>query len=58
MLQSMGLQRVGHDLVTEQQQQQWLLYNVVLVTMLCGKVNQLCVYIYPLLFGFSSHLGH
>ena len=25
MLQSMGLQRVGHDLVTEQQRQLWIL---------------------------------
>ena len=23
-----------------------------------GKVNQLCVHIYPLFFGFLSHLGH
>ena len=30
VLQSMGLQRVGHNLVTEQQQQ--LIYNVVLVS--------------------------
>ena len=25
--------------------------------LLYGKVNQLCVYIYPLYFGLPSHLG-
>ena len=26
--------------------------------LLCSEVNELYVYIYPLLFGFPSHLGH
>ena len=34
----------------------WLLYNVI-VFLLCSKVNQLYVYIFPFFFGFSSHLG-
>jgi len=28
------------------------------VLLLYSKVNQLCIYIYPLFFGFPSHLGH
>ena len=55
MLQSMGSQRVRHNLMIEQQKQQ-LLYNVVFL--LHNKVIQPYIYKYPLFLGFPSHLGH
>ena len=34
MLQSMGLQRVGHDLVTEQQQQRFIKHDLSLLLLI------------------------
>ena len=53
MLQSMVLQRVGHDLVTEQQ----LFYNAVLLSTAQQNESALC-YTHIPCFGFHSHLGH
>ena len=69
MLQSMGLQIIGHHLLTEQQLLKILLnlFSFLLeyscFTMMCyfllySKLNKLYVYIYPLFFAFPSHLGH
>ena len=33
-------------------------FTVLCYILLYSKVNQLCIYIYPLPFGFLSHLGH
>ena len=52
MLQSTGLQSVGHDLVTEQQQQQSLLYNVVLVSAVQRSESALCLRLPPLFWIF------
>ena len=31
---------------------------LLIVGFYCTAVNQLCVHLYPLVFGFPSHLGH
>ena len=33
-------------------------FTVLCYFLLYSKMNQMCVYIYPLVFGFPSHLGH
>ena len=43
VLQSMGSQKVGHDLATEQ----WLLYNVVLVSAFQHHEPAGCIHIFP-----------
>ena len=57
MLQSMGSQRVRHDLATERQQQQ-----IVDLTMcsfqVYSKVIQLYINIYLFFFSFFSHTGY
>ena len=35
-----------------------LLYNAMLIFAKQQSESALCIYIYPLFFGFSSHLGH
>ena len=37
---------------------QCLCSTVLCPFLLCSKVNQLSIYIYPFFFGFPSHLGH
>ena len=67
MLQSMGSQIIGHDLVTEQQLLKILLnlfsflleYSCFIMLryfLLCCKLNKLYAYLYPLFSEFPSHL--
>ena len=56
MLQSMGLQRVGYNLVTEQQQQQYIYVCVCVCVCVCVRmpvlVAQSCLFAIPM--GCSS----
>ena len=63
LLQSMGLQRVGHDWVTEQQQQAVISSIKIYASVLCGSLDgrgiwgdgYMCMYVWaPLLFTFYS----
>ena len=55
-LQSMGLQRVRHDSMIEQQQSSH--FTMLCYFLLYSKVNQLYICIDPFSFGFPSHLGY